>query len=243
MPFDAAPAVHSPLPANIAGQSALVLDMVEFYFRGGERWAPGSSREGGRLCLLTAIEFVRREIGCHSDHSFYYLARAIDPDIAVLARPGQIGPSIAIAFNNAPGRTYAEIAAVLHTAKALAEMDAKAFDEEEKRNAVDGEPIEVRVIDEALKILGPDGEKWIKGYETDKQHNHCMIGAIKLARRRLKVKDDLTTHFVEQALRRDRHITHIPSFNDDPCRRFDHVREVMLLAKCEAMSSDILLVP
>jgi hypothetical protein len=91
------------------------------------------------------------------------------------------------------------------------------------------------VIDEALKILGPDGEKWIKGREADRQHNHCMIGAIKLARRRLKVKDDLTTDFVEQTLRRDHHIPHIPSFNDDPCRRFDHVRQVMLLAKCEAI--------
>ena len=124
---------------------------------------------------------------------------------------------------------------MLRTAKALAEMDAKAFDEEEKRNAADGDPIEVRVIDEALKILGPDGEKWIKGYETDKQHNHCMIGAIKLARRRLKVKDDLTKHFVEHALRCAGHISHIPAFNDDPCRSFDHVREVMLLAKREAM--------
>ena len=236
MPFDAAPAVHSPLPANAAGQSALVLDMVEFYFRGGERWEPRTSKEGERPCLLTAIEFVRREIGCHSDHAFYYLARAIDPDIAVLARPSQIGPSLAIGFNDAPGRTCAEIAAVLCTARALAEMDARAFDEKEKRNAVvDGDPIEVRVIDEALKILGPNGEKWIKDYETDKQHNHCMIGAIKLARRKLKVKNDLTKHFVEQALRRDQHISYIPAFNDDPCRRFDHVREVMLLAKCEAL--------
>ena len=140
-------------------------------------------------------------------------------------------------FNDAHGRTYAEIAAVLRTAKALAEMDARASDEEEKRNAVDdSDPIEVRVIDEALKILGTDGEKWIKGHEADKQHNHCMIGAIKLARRRLKVKDDLTKHFVEHALRRAGHISHIPAFNDDPCRSFDHVREVMLLAKCEAMS-------
>jgi hypothetical protein len=79
-----------------------------------------------------------------------------------LARPSQIGPSLTIGFNDAPGRTYAEIA----------------------------------------------------------------------ARRRLKVKDDLTKHFVEQALRRGRHISYIAAFNDDPCRRFDHVREVM---KCEAI--------
>lgn len=235
MSFDAAPAVRSPLPANIAGKSALLLDMVEFYFRGGERRAPGLSREGDRFCLLTAIEFVRSEIGCHSDDAFHYLARAIDPEIAVLARPDQMSPSLVIAFNDAPGRTYAEIAAVLHTAKALAEMDARALDEETKRIAVETDSVEVRVIDEALKILGPDGDKWIKGRETDRQHNHCMIGAINLARRRLKVKDDLTKDLVEQALRRDRHIPHIPAFNDAPHRRFDQVREIMLLAKCEAI--------
>ena len=89
-----------------------------------------------------------------------------------------------------------------------------------ERRAVDTDPIEARLIDKALKILGPNGEKWIKGREADKQHNHCMIGAIKLARR---------------TLRRDHHIPHVPSFNDDPCRRFDQVREVMLLAKCEAI--------
>jgi hypothetical protein len=44
MPFDAAPVVRSPLADNIAGQSAIVLDMMEFYFRDGERWAHGSWR-------------------------------------------------------------------------------------------------------------------------------------------------------------------------------------------------------
>ena len=46
MPFDAAPVVRSPLPDNIAGQSALVLDMVEFYFRDGKRWARGGWMDG-----------------------------------------------------------------------------------------------------------------------------------------------------------------------------------------------------
>ena len=45
MPFDAAPVVRSPLPDSIAGQSALVLDMVEFYFRDGKRWARGGGRD------------------------------------------------------------------------------------------------------------------------------------------------------------------------------------------------------
>ena len=45
--------VHiGPTPGNIAT-----------YFRGGERWAPRAGKEGDRRCLLTAIQFVRFEIG------------------------------------------------------------------------------------------------------------------------------------------------------------------------------------
>ena len=143
MPFDAAP-VRSPLPDNIAGQSALVLDMVEFYFRDGAQWAAGhgSGRRTSSACLKPSI-FVRREIGYHSDqHSIICRARSILTLACLLGRIGQ--PSLVIAFNDAPGRIYAEIAAVLRTAKALAEMDARAFDEEEKRNAVDdSDPIDL----------------------------------------------------------------------------------------------------
>jgi hypothetical protein len=64
-------------------------------------------------------------------------------------------------------------------------------------------PIEARIIDEALKILGPNGERWIQGREADKKRNHCMIGAVKLARRRLKMKGDDTEHLIRNALRRD----------------------------------------
>ena len=61
MPFDAAP-VRS--PDNVAGQSALVLDMVKFYFRDGAQWAQGIGSESGtHVCLLGAVRFVRRELG------------------------------------------------------------------------------------------------------------------------------------------------------------------------------------
>ena len=80
--------------------------------------------------------------------------------------------------------------------------------------ALDIDPVEARVIDEALRILGPNGEKWITGSETDKQHNHCMIGAIRLARRRLKVKGDSTVRLIHNALHREGQPPSIPHFND-----------------------------
>jgi hypothetical protein len=236
MPFDAAPVVRSPLADNIAGQSALVLDMVEFFFfEDGAKWNPRvfTNKDGAR-CLLGAIRFVRQQIACAPDRAPHYLVRAIHP-----ARPDfqRSDPQpVIFRFNDAPGRTYAEVAAVVRKAKELAEADARAPDADMQRLAVDTDPIEARVIDEALKILGPNGEKWIKGRETDRQHNHCMVGAISLARRRLKVKDDATKDLVLKALRQERQIPHIEAFNDNPGRGFKSVREIMLLAKREAMS-------
>lgn len=182
MPLDAAPVIRSPLAGNIAGQSALVLDMVEFYFQGGKRWVPGTWLHREQRCLLGAVRFVRNQLAYHKDNATDYLARAIRPELAFIARPDWHPASIVIAFNDAPRRTYAEVAAVVRKAKELAEADARAGDPDVERRAVDTDPIEARVIDEALQILGPNGEKWIKGREADKQHNHCIIGALKLAR-------------------------------------------------------------
>jgi hypothetical protein len=208
MPFDAAPVVRSPLPDNIAGQSALVLEAVEFFFEDGAKWNPRmfTSRDGAR-CLLGAIRFVRQQIACASDRAPLYLVRAIHP-----ARPDFLRSDpqpVIFRFNDASGRTYAEVAAVVRKAKELAEADARSDDPDMQRIAVDTDPIEARVIDEALKILGPNGGKWIKGRETDRQ---------------LK------------ALRQERQIPHIEAFNDNPGRGFKSVREIMLLAKREAMS-------
>ena len=66
-----------------------------------------------------------------------------------------------------------------------------------------------------------------------------MIGAVKLARRRLKVKGDNTERFIRNVLRRDGNCggsTPIELFNDRAVRSFSHVRETLLLAKCEALS-------
>jgi hypothetical protein len=235
MPFDAAPVVRSPLADNIAGQSALVLDMVEFFFEDGAKWNPHAftSKDGAR-CLFGAIRFVRQQIACAPDRAPHYLVRAIHP-----ARPDFLRSDpqpVVFRFDAVPGRTYAEVAAVVRKAKELAEADARAGDPDVQRRAVNTDPIEACVIDEALKILGPNGGKWIKGRETDKQHNHCMVGAISLARRRLKVKDDATKHLVLKVLRQEGQIPLIEAFNDNPRRGFKSVREIMLLAKREAMS-------
>jgi hypothetical protein len=102
----------------------------------------------------------------------------------------------------------------------------------------DAPPLEARIIDEALNILGPNGEKWIQGDEADAQHNHCMIGAIRLARHRLKARGDDTERLIAQVLYRGtcrRPLQSIENFNDERGRRFGQVREAFLLAKCEAL--------
>ena len=234
MPFDAAPVVRSPLPDNIAGQSALVLEAVEFFFEDGAKWNPQMfTRRDGARCLLGAIRFVRQQIACAPDRAPHYLARAIHP-----ARPDILRSDphpVIFRFNDALGRTYAEVAAVVRKAKELAEADAQAGEPDIERRAVDTDPIEARVIDEALKILGPNGEKWIKGREADKQRNHCLIGAIKLARRRHKAEKDGTKRLVLEEVHRSSGDFSIETFNDNPGRRFNSVRKVMLLAKREAM--------
>ena len=141
MPFDAAPVVRSPLPDNIAGQSALVLDMVEFYLRDGQRWAHRTwwQAAGEKRCLLGAIKFVRHDILSDRDQAEYYLARAIAPAHANVSHsvncPRRSSKAvelmisaIVMKFNDANGRSYSKIAAVLRAAKELAEADAKAWE-------------------------------------------------------------------------------------------------------------------
>ena len=131
MPFDAAP-VRSPLPDNIAGQSALVLDMVEFFFEDGAKWNPRTftSRDGAR-CLLGAIRFVRQQIACAPDRAPHYLVRAIYP--ARLDFPRSDPQGVIFCFNDAPGRSYTEVAAVVRKARELAEADARAGDPDIER--------------------------------------------------------------------------------------------------------------
>jgi len=101
-------------------------------------------------------------------------------------------------------------------------------------------PIEARIIDEALTILGSNGEKWIQGSEADSENNYCMIGAIELAQRRLNAKSDHTACLIINEIRRNHGFGEGPDvsimdFNDEPGRSFEEVRETFLLAKCEAI--------
>jgi hypothetical protein len=142
MPFDAAPVDRPPLPDSIAGQSALVLDMVEFYFRHGAQWAQAFEGMGVRQCLLSAVTFVRRELDDHKDHAPEYLLRAIDlmypqcrENLGKLFLRLRVAPTstdVITNFNDARGRKYSEIADVLHTAKEMAAADARV---EAARNA------------------------------------------------------------------------------------------------------------
>jgi hypothetical protein len=63
--------------------------------------------------------------------------------------------------------------------------------------------MEARIIDKALTLLGPSGEKWIQGRRAGRRGNHCMIGSIKLARHRLKATGDDTERLLCNALRRE----------------------------------------
>ena len=129
MPFDAAP-VRSPLPDNVAAQSALVLDMVEFFFRDGANWCQRAFHRGdGKKCLLGAVQFVQREICCTNDRAVDYLVQVIAD--SPLLRPYRETSSsflrrcVVFSFNDTK-HTYADIAAVLRKARELAETDARA---------------------------------------------------------------------------------------------------------------------
>jgi hypothetical protein len=95
------------------------------------------------------------------------------------------------------------------------------------------ETIESRIIDEALRILGPKGENWIKGTEFGSQRV-CMLHALNMARNQIggqSMRDETEIRVVE-AIRLIHHRTQqVPDFNDDPERTFDEVVAVLQRAK------------
>jgi hypothetical protein len=123
MPFDGTTAktTRRPEQRTTALRSALVLDMVEFFFRDGAMWVSGQWETcDGKRCLLQAVSFVRRQIGSRADRAPAYLAHAIRDNNYI--RPHDR----IVAYNDAHGRTYPEIAALIRAAKALAEADARS---------------------------------------------------------------------------------------------------------------------
>ena len=101
-------------------------------------------------------------------------------------------------------------------------------------DAARAQTIEMRLIDETLKILGPNGEHWMQGDEDDGRGNYCMWGAIRRARKRYSPawKDDLEARIAEaiwqgQGLR----YHFVVPFNDALGTTFTDVRNVLELAK------------
>lgn len=94
-------------------------------------------------------------------------------------------------------------------------------------------PAEVRIIDKALELLGPNGEHWTKGIANDREGNRCIVGALRSARRMLRLKGDKTTAFILTAVRdrRPEHPLIIEYFNDDRHRKFDEVAAVLTHAR------------
>jgi hypothetical protein len=104
MPFDG--------PAN---DTAAVLAKAEEYLQGGAHWMRGYwPNPEGRKCLLAAVKWAMLETAQPLHCAEKFLAEAI-AGTDVERRCATI-----MVFNDAPGRTYTEIEAVLHKAKELA---------------------------------------------------------------------------------------------------------------------------
>jgi hypothetical protein len=133
MPFDGAS------KTLVATQSMIVLGMIESFFEGGVRWARRTYCTGdGKRCLLGAIEHVRGETGFVDNRAAEYLAGAINLRQLSKGLPllGDTATVTVIAFNDAFGRSYAEIVEVLSEAKTLATIDAGAIEVETHTRSV-----------------------------------------------------------------------------------------------------------
>lgn len=98
---------------------------------------------------------------------------------------------------------------------------------------------EVRVIDKALEVLGPNGEGWLQNRLTDHRGNCCLLGAILCARLQLGIEGDRTIPLVAETMagsdfariHPDQHSRLIEAWNDGPWRKFDEVAEVLVHAR------------
>ena len=133
MPFDGAS------KTLVATQSMIVLGMIESFFEGGVRWARRTYCTGdGKRCLLAAIEHVRGETGFVDNRAAEYLAGAINLRQLSKGLPllGDTATVTVIGFNDAFGRSYAEIVEVLSEAKTLATIDSDAIEVETHTGSV-----------------------------------------------------------------------------------------------------------
>ena len=125
MPFDG---TTKPSVGSGVSQSTIVLNMMEFFFDGGARWARRTyCTDDGKRCLLGALEYVRCETGYRDDRAVQYLARAIDLQQSAKSLPllGNSDTVTIMGFNDSFGRSFADVAAVLSDAKQLAAIDCR----------------------------------------------------------------------------------------------------------------------
>ena len=125
MPFDG---TSKPSVRSGASQSTIVLNMMEFFFDGGARWARRTyCTDDGKRCLLGALEYVRCETGHREDRAVQYLARAINLRQLAKGLPslGDTNMVTIIGFNDSFGRSFADVAAVLSDAQRLSAIDCR----------------------------------------------------------------------------------------------------------------------
>ena len=107
-------------------------------------------------------------------------------------------------------------------------------------------PPAVIVLDRALEIFGPNGEHWRQDYIYDRHGNHCILGAIRQARRdtHIKPKLDQTEKLLATRLCRERFGPDCSDqemlmlFNNASGRTFEEIRDLMIWGLETALRSD-----
>jgi hypothetical protein len=101
-------------PTSVEPNSLQVLEKAEEYLQCGERWGHLPYHDG-KMCLLSAINLAMLETRNPLHRAIDHLAKAIGGDYCPEQRDAMI-----IAFNDAPGRKWEKIAAILQKAKNVA---------------------------------------------------------------------------------------------------------------------------
>jgi hypothetical protein len=99
---------------------------------------------------------------------------------------------------------------------------------------------ELRILDKVLEVLGPHGERWIKDTLSNEVGDHCVLGALRHARRKLKTaRGDKATLYIKLAINLAPRVpqgcrSSIATFNDDDNITFVQVRDVLRAARAIA---------
>jgi hypothetical protein len=122
MPFDGTPPPRPPRDP-IAARSAHLLGVMECALRPtGRKWGKGAFEYRRRFCLMGPLMHAREVSKGGPDRVPEYLAAAIRPYRR--RRKEDTLRRIVVAYNDERRRSFAEVAAIIAKAKALAEADA-----------------------------------------------------------------------------------------------------------------------